>query len=102
VEETIGAGEIDEAWLIATLLGISCLVLAFRNEGKIDRASIILAVCFFGFSTITRSVVIPLLMGTIVFALFALVLILSKFRSKNLKRDLDHLADIAGEVLPQV
>lgn len=82
----------DEVCLVETLLGLACLVLAFRREGRLDRVSVIAAVFFFGLSTLTRSVAIPLLAAVLLFTLLALLLTLTKYRSKKLKRNLDSLA----------
>jgi hypothetical protein len=82
----------DQVWLIETMLGVSCLVLAFRREGHLDWNCLVLTLFFLGLSMITRSVSVPLLLALMVFALLALALLLAKFRSKHLKRSLDLLA----------
>ena len=82
----------DPVWLIETLLGASCLVLAFRHEDELDWKALVLALCFFGLAMVTRSVAVPLLLSTILYALLALALLLVKFRSARLKRSLDLLA----------
>ena len=82
----------DPPWLIETMLGAACFVLAFRRETRLDWSAIILSVCFFGLSIITRSIIAPLLISVMVFALFGLAITLAKFRSPHLKRNLDYLA----------
>lgn len=82
----------DQVWMIETMLGLSCFVLAFREEGKLQWSFLLMAVFFFGLSEVTRSVTLPLLAGTNLFALLALALLLAKYRSKQLKRSLDLLA----------
>jgi hypothetical protein len=82
----------DQVWLIETMLAVSCFVLVFREEGRLGWSFLLLTVFFFGLSEITRSVSIPLLAGTNLFALLALALLLAKHRSKMLKRNLDLLA----------
>jgi hypothetical protein len=82
----------DQVWLIETMLALSCFVLAFREEGKLQWSLVLTAVFFFGLSEVTRSVTVPLLAGTNLFALLALAVLLAKYRSKKLKRSLDLLA----------
>lgn len=82
----------DPIWLVETLLGLACFVLAFRHPGQLHRLSLYAALGFFGLSMLTRSIAIPLLLAMILFALLALALTLAKFRSKKLKRHLDLLA----------
>jgi hypothetical protein len=91
-------------WLIETMLALSCFVLACQEEDRLRWGFLLLTVFFFGLSEITRSVSIPLLAGTNLFALLALALLLAKYRSKKLKRSLDLLAMviptlIAGQLL---
>jgi len=82
----------DQVWLVETMLGLACFVLAFRSVEKLDWTCVYAALSFFGFSIITRSVMVPLLISVMVFALVALVLSLSKGFIPNLKRKLDFLA----------
>ena len=89
----------DQVWLIETMLGLALFVLAFREEGKITWSFLLFAVGFFGLSEITRSVTIPLIAGTNLFALLALTLTLAKYRSKKLKRNMDRLAQTIPTLL---
>jgi len=82
----------DNVWLVETMLGLSCFILAIGIGPKPRWSLLILSVLFLGLSTITRSVLVPLLVSIILFALLALVLVLSKFRSKSLKSHLDLVA----------
>lgn len=82
----------DQVWLIETMLGSALLALALRQEGKIDWNLLLASLLFLCLTTITRSVVIPLLMAVMVFALLSLGMALAKYRSKKLKRTLDLLA----------
>ncbi len=82
----------DQVWLIETMLGGACLSLAFRDEGKLDWNLLLTCLFFLCLTTVTRSVVIPLLMAVMIFALLSLGMALAKYRSKKLKRTLDLLA----------
>jgi hypothetical protein len=82
----------DEVWLVETLLGLSCFLLAIETGPKPHWGRLSLAILFLGLASITRSVLIPMLVSAIVFALLTLVLVLSKYRAPSLKPHLDLVA----------
>ena len=89
----------DPVWLVETLLGTACFVLACRYGRKPALVFVILSLFFFGLSILTRSIAPPLLLGVILFAVLALVLILIKFPSPTLKPSLDRLAVVAPTLI---
>lgn len=82
----------DDVWLIETLLGLACFVLSVETGVKPHWGRLGLAVLFLGLATITRSVLVPTMISIILFTLVVMVLVLSKFRARTLKPQLDLMA----------
>jgi len=82
----------DDVWLIETLLGLACFALSIETGLKPHWGRLSLAVLFLGLATITRSALIPTLVSILLFTLVSMILVLSKFRARTLKPQLDLMA----------
>lgn len=85
----------DQAWLVEVLLGLSLFIFAFQDEEQVNPFCLFGTVAFITLAFLTRSTVVPLLLGFIIWVLLALLLILARLRSPHLRRDMHHLAKAA-------
>jgi hypothetical protein len=70
----------DPVWLVETILGFSCIVLALQNEARPNWILLNVGALFLGLSALTRSLLIPLIAALVIFALFAFLLFFLKNR----------------------
>jgi len=70
----------DQVWLVETMIGFSCLVIALQDETRPNWILVNVAALFLALSTVTRSAFIPLMAGLSAFTLLGLVLLLLKNR----------------------
>ena len=75
----------DQVWFIETLLGFSCFALALQNESRPNWIVLNLAALFLGLSTLTRSVIIPLSLAILLFAVLGIGLLWVKNRKPEFK-----------------
>ena len=54
----------DEAWLVETMIAFSCVVLALEAKSRPNWILLNVAAILLGLSTLTRSVFIPLMLGS--------------------------------------
>ena len=69
----------DQVWLVESMLGLSCLVLAMEGGPRPKWGYISLAIFFFGLTAVTRSTFLPLMASVLAFAIVSFVLLASKF-----------------------
>lgn len=70
----------DQVWLVETMVGLSCLVLAMENEDRHQLAYLSLTIFFLGLTTITRSTFVPLMASLVAFVGLSLVAVAAKFK----------------------